>query len=104
MDTKSNMLRFRIQEVRLCLDLADIKKIFLLPRLQKVPNSAIYVAGLINIAGMSVPVIDLALRLKLERTQPYNLETSIVLCQTEKQEMGLIVDQIIDIKPIEKNA
>jgi purine-binding chemotaxis protein CheW len=104
MDKKYNMLRFLVQEVRLCLDLSYLKKIFLLPTLEQLLGCSFYTAGIINISGNSVPVIDLTLRLKLERDKPYTLDTSVLLCENAHQEMAFIVDQVMDIKTIEKNA
>lgn len=99
---KMYVLRFLVQQVRLCIDLNFITKIFILPTIKKVPDSPDYVVGLVNIQSVSVPIVDLCLRLHLERKNPYHLNTSIILCDDKHHQMGFIVDKVLDIKAFEK--
>lgn len=94
---KMYLLQFFVQEIRICMDLQYVKKVFLLPLLQQIPQSPDYVAGLINIEGQSVPVVDLILQLGLSRTEPYLADTPIILCSDECHQVGMIVDKIQDL-------
>jgi len=88
------LLQFSVQNVHLCIDLQYIERVLPLVLLEKVPNSPIYLAGLMNLRGKSIPVVDLAIRLGLMRDQPYSLHTPILLCSDHQHLVGLIVDQI----------
>lgn len=88
------VMHFLVQELHICVDLQNVQKALLLPFLEMVPNSATCLAGLMNISGTSVPVIDLAILMNQKRTKPYTVNTPILLCGNEQQQIGLIIDQI----------
>lgn len=91
------VLLVRMGELLACIDLANVERTFSLVALQAMPGGAPYVAGIMNFAGSSVPVIDLAIRLRLP-SSPYKLDTPIVVCAYERQRIGLIVMDIIGIQ------
>lgn len=102
MDTKIehksiNLLHILLCDINICLNLKYVKKIFLLPELEEMPKSPDYVVGLCNIAGQATPVIDLRKRLSLPRDKPYDLNTPVVLCCANNQEVGVIVDEVINL-------
>lgn len=94
------VLLFLLQNIRFCADLKYINKIISLPLLEAVPNSPRFLAGLLNISGKSIPVIDLAIRIGLTRNQPYALETPILICQHQTQIIGIIVDEVLSLTEI----
>ncbi len=94
------VLHFQIKNITACIDLRYITKGVLLPRLEFVPDGPSYLAGLMNCAGDSIPIIDLAIRLKIQRNEKYFLETPVLLCQVGDKKIGLIVDKIIGISTI----
>lgn len=100
---KLHIMHFMLQGIQLCLDLNVVKKVIPLAFIEKVPKSLKYVVGVINLAGKSVSVIDLALRLDLNRKNMYSLDTPIILCQNELCETGIVVDKILGINLIKKN-
>jgi purine-binding chemotaxis protein CheW len=91
-----------VKDIRMCCDLIYINKIILLPKLDKIPNCPKEVAGLMNIADNSIPVVDLTIKLNLQRTHSYTLDTPILLCHYKKKYLGLIIDQIIGLDTIDK--
>lgn len=96
------LLHFKIQETYACLNLKIVKKILPLLALEKIPESPDYLVGLLNFAGESVPVIDLAWRLNLMNHARYNLDTPIILCDNGTNVAGLIVDNIVGITSVSK--
>lgn len=98
---KRHILHFMLQEIQLCLDLHVVKKVMPLTFIEKVPRSLSYVVGVMNLAGKSVSVIDLALRLDLNRKNKYSLDTPIIVCQQGDTETGIVVDKILGIESIE---
>jgi len=69
-------------------------------RLPKVPH---YVAGVVNLRGSVLPVIDLAARLGWEATEP-TPRHAIIVTQMGTQVCGLIVDSVSDIVTINDDA
>lgn len=102
--TRLQMLHFLVQRVHLCFEIHYISKILPLVELKQVPGSQNYVAGLIDINGKSILVIDLALRLGLQRSEKYKLSTPIIICNDDSREIGIIVDEILGLKSADKNA
>lgn len=82
-----------------CIDLNHVERTFSLVALQAMPGSAPYVAGIMNFAGSSLPVIDLALRLGLP-SFPYTLDTPIMVCVQDNQRIGVIVQDVIGIQTL----
>ena len=99
---KLEALQFQIKQTNFCLELKYIEKVILLPALEVIPNSPHFVAGLLNIHGKPLPVIDLALRLGFRREKRYSIETPVILCHAEEKSLGMIVDHIVGLIEITK--
>ncbi|NOW47548.1 purine-binding chemotaxis protein CheW [Novosphingobium sp. SG751A] len=69
-------------------------------RLPRVPH---YVAGVVNLRGSVLPVIDLAARLGWEPTEP-TPRHAIIVTQLGAQVCGLIVDSVSDIVTLNTDA
>jgi purine-binding chemotaxis protein CheW len=98
----SQVLHFYMQDVYACIDLQFIKKVLALPQLEPVPINPDYFVGLMNCAGVSIPIIDLAWFIHLETHESYTLDTPIILCSDGTRHVGFIIDKIIGISTIDK--
>ena len=67
---------------------------------RRVPH---YVAGVVNLRGTVLPVIDLAARLGWKATEP-SPRHAIIVTQMEGQACGLIVDAVSDIVTLPADA
>jgi len=94
-------MHFLIKNVRAGIELSHINKVILLPELEPVPGGPVYLAGLLNLAGKSITVIDLAMCLGMERSHRYTLETPIIICTDEQSYLGIIVDKILGLEAID---
>lgn len=94
-------LAVRAGELQICIELECVERTFSLVALQPVPGGAHFVAGIMNHAGVSLPVIDLALRLALP-SAPYSLDTPIVMCRQGDRRVGVIVSDIIGIQSLNR--
>ncbi len=103
-ETKLKLLQFLVQGVHLCMDFHYIERVLPLPLLEKVPAGPLYLAGLMNLRGQSIPVIDLALRLGLTRDLEYSLNTPILLCSDNSHQVGLIIDKIFGMIDVEEKS
>lgn len=65
----------------------------------RVPKAHDYINGVINLRGEIVPIIDLRLRLGLEK-KDYDSETRIIVNKMQDMMIGYIVDSASEVKEI----
>ncbi len=65
-ESSMQIIRFLIEDKVFAIDIMDMKFIQELYKIRRLPNSKPYVAGLLNLRGDIIPVIDLKKRLELE--------------------------------------
>jgi purine-binding chemotaxis protein CheW len=94
---KLQLLHFQIQDIYLCANLKHIKKVLPFPQLETLPGSPNYLAGLMNLAGICIPVVDLRMRLGFARTEDYSINTPLLLCESGNQQAAFIVDNVTGI-------
>ncbi len=97
------IVQFTLHDSLLACDVSQLEKILPMMTLDIVPNSLQHFHGLLNLAGTAIPVIDLASCLHIE-SSPYTEDTSILLTNIHNRQVGFIVDRIIDLCEIERNA
>ena len=90
------ILMLRAGGLLACIDLAHVERTISLVALQMMPGSADYVAGIMNYAGSSLPVIDLAIRLGLP-SSAYTLDTPIMVCVHDDRRIAVIVEDVAGI-------
>ncbi|ADC89147.1 CheW protein [Thermocrinis albus DSM 14484] len=64
-----------------------------------VPFSPTYVKGVINVRGEILPVVDLKGPLRMKRTRE---ENRIVLLETERGKVGVLVDEVVGVMRVEE--
>lgn len=67
----------------------------------RIPNSPVFVKGVINLRGTIVPILDLRLRFGLP-VEPYSKETVVIVVRSNDKEgdersVGLVVDAVSDV-------
>jgi len=99
---KKNMmvLQFIINHMHICADIQFIDKVILLPLVEPIPGAPFFIAGQINVAGHSLPMLDLTLYLGLERKKSYSLDTPILLCKEQNHRAGIIVDKLLSLDEV----
>lgn len=85
---------------RYCLELASVERILLLMDVDPIPQGPRYLLGFFNYDGESVPVVDVAVRLGMERKGEYSLDMSVVLCNAGHGSVGLLVDGVQSIREV----
>jgi len=98
------LLNFTVADTRLAIDLEGTRKVIPLVALRPLPKPETCIAGLMNLGGASVPVIDLALRLDFPNNNAYTLAASIVICLREGQMFGIIADRIDGVCSVNDEA
>jgi purine-binding chemotaxis protein CheW len=85
---------------QICVNLSNVNKVLPISELSYLPGSPHYVVGLMNVKGKSIPVIDLGMRMGLERKEKYTIHTPILLCQHKNSMTGFIVDKILRLSQL----
>jgi purine-binding chemotaxis protein CheW len=96
-DKRMQVLYFKADDLHVCIELCHVEKIVSLAAIDPLPQCAAYVAGLLNIAGHNIMIIDLARYLGKERHQYYSLDTPILILKHQEIRLGMIIDKIIKI-------
>jgi twitching motility protein PilI len=85
---------FRLDELRLCIDVARVDEIVSPPPLTSVPGSVGWLLGLTNVRGNLVTVIDLRAFYRGERA-PLTSRSQVLVVQADNQHLGFLVDEIL---------
>lgn len=101
----TQFLTFRLHDNVYGINILDIKEIIDYGAITRVPMMPEFIAGVINLRGSVVPVVDLALRFS-EKPSVRTKRSSIIIVeiddQPQKQEIGITVDavnRVLDLGP-----
>lgn len=87
---------FKIQDEAFGMDILKVQEIIKLVEITKIPDSPEFVEGLINLRGKIIPVIDLRLRLGMNKKE-YNNNTRIIVVDVNSKTTGFIVDEVNEV-------
>jgi purine-binding chemotaxis protein CheW len=92
-ETSERYLAFSLKKEQYAIPLLQVKEVIGMTEATPIPNSPPYFRGIINLRGLVISVIDL--RLKLQLDKPENgPETSIIILDLNNLCLGVIVDSI----------
>ncbi len=77
----------------------SVKEIFLLPEVTPIAEIPDPIIGVVNLRGDILPVMDLNLRLGYHQ-QEYSVTDSLVVIESQKSTIGIIVNQVYEVKDI----
>ena len=86
-------LTFKLGHMSYGLPIATVREINRMSDIAAVPDAPHYVAGVMNLRGKVIPVVNLRKRLSMEDTQ-VTKETCIIVVETEIGQVGVIVDSV----------
>jgi purine-binding chemotaxis protein CheW len=93
------VLLCRARSERYALELRDLRSIHRPTGITAAPSAFPQVAGILNVRGELVPVLDFATLLGLGET-PLESTTQVVLVESGHGRIGLLVDQVIGVDRI----
>ena len=102
-DTSRELITFEVEGQVFGLDIMAIREIRAWTPTTRLPRVPHYVAGVVNLRGTVLPVIDLAARLGWKATEP-SPRHAIIVTQMGGQACGLIVDAVSDIVTLPADA
>ncbi len=102
-DNATQFLTFMLNTEVYGINILNIKEIIDYGNIAKVPMMPDFIAGVINLRGSVVPVVDLALRFSeqpLERTKRSSIVIIEVKYEEQKLEIGITVDAVNEVLDI----
>lgn len=90
------LITFEVSGQIFALDIMAIREIRAWSPVTPMPRVPHYVAGVVNLRGTVLPVVDLAARLGWPATEA-TPRHAIIVCHMNGQAQGLIVDSVSDI-------
>jgi purine-binding chemotaxis protein CheW len=99
-DLDNKFLQFELDGEFYGIDISKVREINGLMEITAVPQTPVFMKGLINLRGKVVPVIDLRLKFGLAESA-YDRRTSIIVIEFKsihgQVQMGIIVDTVSEV-------
>ncbi|MGM8211732.1 chemotaxis protein CheW [Virgibacillus sp. W0430] len=94
---------FQLKDEEYAVSVEQVGSIERIEPITRVPQTANFVKGVINLRGVVTPIIDLRIRFGLEESS-YNELSRIIIVYLDDMEVGLIVDEANDVIDIPVNV
>ncbi|MGH9521847.1 MAG: chemotaxis protein CheW [Terriglobales bacterium] len=105
MANEQQWIAFRIAEQAYGLPIASVREIVRAPDITPVPQTPQHIAGVTNLRGRVIPVIDL--RIKLQRPAARSPKSRVLVLMLDGRLLGVLVDEaneVLKIAPAEIEA
>lgn len=96
------LVSFRVGKEEFGVDILKVQEINRMVRITQVPNSPIFIEGVINLRGKVIPVIDLRVKLDLPKKEHDN-DTRIIVVDLDGKTVGFLVDAVSEVLRIPKS-
>ncbi len=94
---------FQLNDEEYAVSVQQVGSIERIEPITRVPQTADFVKGVINLRGVVTPIIDLRIRFGLKETE-FTESSRIIIVYLDDMEVGLIVDAANDVIDIPENA
>lgn len=94
---------FQLNEEEYAVSVKQVGSIERIEPITRVPQTANFVKGVINLRGVVTPIIDLRIRFDIEEAE-YSELSRIIIVYLNDMEVGLIVDEANDVIDIPMSA
>ena len=101
--TRHTLVVFELDGREFALPIEDIAEILHMVLVTPVPEVPPWVAGVVNLRGRVIPVVDLRTRLGIE-PRPPQLNTPLLIAEQGTRKLGLIADAVRDVISLEDDA
>lgn len=90
------LVSFKLGKEEFGVDILKVQEIIKLIDITTVPNAPKFVEGVINLRGRVIPIIDLRIRLGMERKELDN-KSRIIVVELDSKTIGFIVDEVNEV-------
>jgi purine-binding chemotaxis protein CheW len=91
--TPGQYLTFKLRDQIYGVGIASVREINRAMDITEVPRTPTFVAGVINLRGKVIPVVDLRMKFGMAKTQ-FAKETCIIVLDADSGQIGVIVDAV----------
>lgn len=99
------LVGFIIGKDRFALDILMVQEIIKTPSITNLPNSPVFIEGVINLRGNIIPVIELRKRLNLpDSKDKKTADSRIVIVNVDNRVTGFIVDSVSEILKVQSST
>lgn len=97
-ENRSKCISFAVHEMKMGFEISGIHEIIKISEIQQSAIKNELCMGMVNLRGQTVPIIDLAILLKLEKSNSTQItEKRIIVLKKELELFGLLVDSVDSI-------
>lgn len=96
---ENQFVTFLINQESYGVEVLKVKEILGMTDITPVPNSLVFMKGVINLRGEVVPVVDMRLKFEMP-VKEYDTFTVIIIVEVKKRLIGMIVDAVSDVASI----
>ncbi len=93
-------LVFNLNGEECCIQVLKVREIMGVQDITAVPQTPVYLKGVINLRGKIIPVVDLRLKFSLPGIE-YSQRTCIIVVEVQRQDssvlMGMVVDSVAEV-------
>lgn len=90
------LVSFKIGNEEFGVDILKVQEINRMMQITAVPNSPDFVDGVINLRGRVIPVIDLRVKLNMQKVE-HSSDTRIIVVEINNKTVGFIVDSVKEV-------
>ena len=102
-DQLLQLVSFKIGEEEFGIEILRVREINRMITVTRIPNSPVYIDGVINLRGKVIPVIDLRSCLGLKR-RDHDKDTRIVITELDDKVVGFVVDTVSKVLRIPRSV
>lgn len=99
----TKVIVFQLNDEEYGVPVQQVGSIERMQHITRVPRTADFVVGVINLRGVVTPIIDLRTRFEIEANE-YDDSTRIIIVHIDELEVGLIVDAANDVIDLSADA
>lgn len=93
---------FKIGDEEFAVEVGQVREIIKMTEITKMPKAPFFVEGIINLRGQIIAVIDLSKRMDIGESSK-DAESRIVVIETNEMKVGMIVDSVSEVIPIDES-
>jgi len=95
-DNIKQLISFQLLDEMYAINIRLVQEIIRIQEITDIPRKEKYLLGVINLRGQIIPVIDLKLKLHLQKTEATN-KSRIIVVKYHGVEVGMIVDAVLEV-------
>jgi purine-binding chemotaxis protein CheW len=99
----NSFLSFKLDEELFAVDVIKVIEILEVPKITRIPRAPNYMAGIVNLRGKVLPLVDTRIKFGLEPIS-YTIDSCIIVIEIEVEgeliQIGTLVDAVLEVLDI----